>query len=100
MDTTLPWTVERRRILTDAGAPLRIKYVRSVNDPNDFDAAFREALAARLATELNEELTQSNTKDEKLERRLARQYQRAKLADARESASDPLPEDDWMIARS
>lgn len=100
VDTTLAWKVEGRRILTDAGAPLRIRYAQAVTDPNQFDAAFREALAARLATEMAEELTQSRTVDEKLARRLARQYARAKIVDGQEGTPDTLPEDSWIEART
>lgn len=54
--------IEGRSILTNFPAPLQIRYVSQVTDPNVFDPLFREALAARIAVELCEEITQSNTK--------------------------------------
>lgn len=100
VNTTNDWKVEGKNILTDAGAPLEVKYIENVTDPNQFDANFREALAAMLASELNEELNQSNTKDEKMEARLRRIYGRAKSRDAQEGTPDEFPEDDWITVRA
>lgn len=56
------WQIEGRKIATDYDAPLEIRYVKDVEDPNLMDPLFREALSAKLALELCEELTQSNSK--------------------------------------
>jgi len=43
------WDIEGENIVTDLAAPLMIKYIKRVEDPNEFDAAFADALAAYLA---------------------------------------------------
>jgi hypothetical protein len=48
-DTREPWVVEGRKILTDAGAPLYLKYVARITDPTQYDSMFAETLSARLA---------------------------------------------------
>lgn len=93
------WIVEGRAILTDAGAPLQIRYIRRVDDPNLFDPLFVEALAARLAVELCEALTQSNTKRQALLEDYGRIVERARAADGQEGLPAPLAESPWVLAR-
>ena len=93
------WTSEGRMLLSDQGPALPLRYIRRVETPTDFDAAFVEALACRLALELCEEITQSNTKKADA----AQQY-RAALAEARranaiERAYQIPATDDWLLAR-
>lgn len=56
------WQIEGQNIITDDAAPLNVRYIKDVTDPNVMDVLFREALSAKIAMELCEELTQSNTK--------------------------------------
>lgn len=58
----LDWVLEGNKILTDIGAPLKLRYVARIEDPNEWDALFREALSCRIAAELAEDLTQSTGK--------------------------------------
>lgn len=58
----LDWKIEGRKILTDDVAPLYIRYIAKITDPNTMDAAFREALSCLMAHEMCEAITQSNTK--------------------------------------
>lgn len=60
------WEMEQGRILTDLAAPLKVRYIKRVDDPTAFDASFADALAAYLALyfapsvkELDEGLTQA-----------------------------------------
>jgi hypothetical protein len=46
-----PFVVEGRTVLTNAAAPLKIKYIARITDPAQYDAMFVEALIARLAAE-------------------------------------------------
>lgn len=100
VDTDLAWKVESRKILTDAGSPLNIIYIKSVTDPSEFDGLFIEALASRLAVELAEPLTQSNTKKEAAWREYVEAKSMAKSGDAQEGTPDTLPEDEWINARA
>lgn len=58
----LDWRIEGRKILTDDTAPLYIRYINKITDPNTMDATFREALSCWMAHEMCESLTQSNSK--------------------------------------
>lgn len=72
------WKLENGEIRTNDAAPLNIRYVSRVTDPNKFDALFTEALSAKLAMEMCEELTQSNSK-----RQLSAQEYQEIIRDAR-----------------
>ena len=98
-DTSHDWQVEGRKILSDAGAPLNILYVRQETDPTQYDLLLVEALAARLAAELAEALTQSNTKKEAAERQYLDVLSRARRADAQEGTARQLTRSTWLEAR-
>lgn len=93
------WAVEGRRVLTDFGPPLSIRYVRRVDDVPQWDALFRSVFAYRLAMELAEVRTQSNTKDERLERRYRGELHRALRAGALESPPVRVPDDTYTLSR-
>lgn len=93
------YRIENNMILTDIGAPLKIKYVARVTDTGLWDAGFVSVMASRLAVELCHRLT---SKDEYIPT-LQRDYRTAILdaarANAFEKAPEPLPDSAWMLAR-
>lgn len=93
------WRVEGRKILTDIGAPLKIRYIARVEDTGQWDAAFTEAFACRLAAEVCERLTQSNTKRELAWGEYKNAIRAALTADAIEAAPEPIPDTEWVLAR-
>lgn len=98
-DTKLPWVVEGRKILCDAGTPLPIRYMRKATDSNEYDPLLTSVLAQRLAVEICEELTQSNSKKEFEVLRYETLLTQAKAADAQEQSPVEFEEDDWLDAR-
>lgn len=96
---TLDWQIEGRKIYTDDSAPLYIRYVAQVTDPNTMDPLFRELLASRMAVEMCEELTQSNTKKAALRDEIKETIAEAKRTNAIENVSAETPEDTWLTAR-
>jgi len=50
------------QIQTDLTAPLKVEYIRRVENTGEFTALFVEALASRMAMDAAEELTQSDSK--------------------------------------
>jgi hypothetical protein len=56
-ETDRAWTLEGRKILSDALPPLEIVYLRKREDPQEFDPLFRATLSAALAVEVAEALT-------------------------------------------
>jgi hypothetical protein len=93
------WRIEGRKILTDIVAPLKVRYVRREDDTGQWDAAFTEAFACRLAAELCERLTQSNSKRELAWEEYKLAVRMAVQANAIESAPEPIPDTEWVLAR-
>lgn len=93
------WHVEGRKVLTDIGAPLKIRYIARIEDTGQWDAAFTEAFACRLAVELAERLTQSNTKRQLAWDEYKQAVSMAVRADAIEGAPEPIPDDTWILSR-
>lgn len=91
--------IENGRIVTNMSAPLEIRYVANISDPNEMDALFREVLSSELAVELCEELTQSNTKKPELKDDLKDLYRVAAKVNAIERPSQQPPEDTWVTVR-
>lgn len=93
------YSIEGGAILTNIDAPLPIRYVRRISDPNAFDALFCEAFACRLAAECCEPITQSATKKQAA----WQEYQRAITAAVRVNAVQRPPsaigDDTWIEAR-
>lgn len=98
-DPDKDWLVENGKILTNDSAPLNVKYVSRVTDPNLMPPLFQKALSAELAFELCDEITQSNTKKESLRTDADAALARAKRSNAIQKPAQQLPEDDWVSAR-
>jgi len=94
------WVIEGRKIATDWTAPLDLRYISQITDPNTMDATFREALASKLAYELCEEITQSNIKKRANLDDYTTAIAEARKTNATETVSEEGPEDSWVLARS
>lgn len=96
---TPDYRIEGRHLLTDLGAPLKLRYIKRVTDPAQFDAAFAESLAARLAYEIALKLTGSRSIKEDAASDYAASVREAIGANAIETPPEPLPDDSWVLAR-
>ena len=95
----LDYVLEGNKILTNIEAPLKLRYIAQITDPNQWDPCFREALACRIAAEIAEDLTQNASK-----RQLAwEEYKQAMVAAVRANAVERQPvmlgDDAWVIGR-
>lgn len=99
LSNDLDWTIEGRNIVTNDSAPLEIRYVYNVTDPNEMDALFREALSAKLAAALCEEITQSNAKLVAANDAYKEAIAEARRANAIEKQAEKPPEDTWVTCR-
>jgi len=89
-----------RAIVTDAAAPIQIRYVMRITDPNEFDVCFAALFAARLAQETAEDITGSNAKSDRLERWAKLALSEAKRLDAIEEPPEELPDEgNWLASR-
>jgi hypothetical protein len=93
------YSIESGRILTDFDAPLKVRYVKDVTDPGQFDALFVEVMACALADELCEALTQSNQKRQLLAEQRKVALREAARVGAIEKPPVGIPDDGWMLAR-
>lgn len=95
----LDWTVEGNLILTDIDAPLKLRYISRVEEPNSWDSNFREALASRIAMEICEDLTQSDTKKAAAQNDYKRAITQAIRIGSIEKPSVVPPDNQWIISR-
>jgi len=93
------WIIEGKKILTDEGGPLNVRYTKRVTDVTEMDPLYVESLACRIAIELCEELTQSNSKKESLKDEYKTAIREARKANAFDRIAQSSPEDEWITVR-
>lgn len=93
------YQIEGRKILSDAAAPLQIRYLADIREPALFDASFTECFAIRIAITIGNQIAGSSF-DEGLN------WQKYRLAlrdagrnDALENPGIEQEESDWLLAR-
>lgn len=93
------WSVEGGKILTNIQAPLKLRYVRRVDNSGEFDPLFVQSMACRLAVEACEKITQSTTKKQELAAEYKLNLRAAVRCDAIENPPDELPWGSWLDSR-
>lgn len=94
------WEIEADAVLlTNAEAPLPLRYVARVEDTTRYDSTFIEVLACRLAAEVCEELTQSTTKKESAKDDYKLAMSVAIRANAIELPPQTIQDDSWLLGR-
>lgn len=96
---TLDYTIEGRKILTEYGAPLYLRYVYRAEDPTQFDNAFAETFAARLAYELVTALSDSTSRKEMAWADYQSALRDAVRSNALQQPAQSLPDDSWIAVR-
>jgi len=94
------WIIEGGYILSDDTAPLHVRCVMKIDDPNLFDPSFSDALWAEMAYEMCEQLTQSNTKKEACAAAAKKAVEAAKKVNAIEKVPQVAAEDEWITKRA
>lgn len=93
------FAIEGGALLTDLGAPLKIRYVFDNTDPGTYDPLFAKLLACALASEACEEITNSTQK----RAAIGEDYKAARIEAVRVGAIERPPQgfadDSWMLAR-
>lgn len=93
------YRIEGRDILYNAAGPLKIRYMKSITDPNLFDAAFVTAFAAYIAMKFAIPLADSTSKKQEAEADFKMAISAALRANAIEVAPVPIADDTWVISR-
>jgi hypothetical protein len=92
------WRLEGRMIVTSVEAPIYLKYIRRVEDPNNFDSLFVETFIAKLQWEWAENLV----KDASLSAALLTEYvgkrDEAGYVTESEGKMEPRPAGTWFEA--
>jgi hypothetical protein len=96
---TQEYMIEGNLILTNIAAPLKLRYIARVEDPNQWDVNFREAFASRLAMEICEDLTQSETKFQRAASDYKRAITQAIRTNSIEKPPSTPPDNTWIISR-
>lgn len=94
-----PYAIEGETLLTDFGAPLKIRYVRDVTDAGTFDALFCDMLAARLAYEACYSITQSREGQNEAKEDYRASAREASISNAIAKPPQGLLDDSWMMGR-
>lgn len=98
-DPYCDWQLEGRKIYTNDGATMKLRYIADITDVNQWDENFREMVSAKMAEVMCEEITQSNSKLANV----IRAYKDARMEAKKNNAFETIPatpEDDaWVNSR-
>lgn len=93
------WRIEGLYIVTADAAPLDIRYIADIDDPNYYDALFIEAFASKLAMEICKQVTGSTSAKAQAKIDYDDAIAEARRIGAIEKAAQEFPEDTWLNAR-
>lgn len=93
------WAIEGDYLLTNFPAPLKIRYVRDITDPGQFDPLFVDMLAAKLAFEACYDITQSRDGQRAAGDDYKSAMREAAISNAIAKPPQGLPDDSWMLGR-
>jgi hypothetical protein len=93
------YRIEGGSILTDAAAPLKIKYVARITDTGLWDASFVNVMASRLALELCQRLSNDGAQIPLRQQDYKQALMDAMRANAFEKAPEALPDSSWVLSR-
>lgn len=86
-------------ILSNAAAPLRIRYLIDVPEPAEWDASFVTVFAMCVAWQIADRITGDATRVQLAEKKYLRALSQAKRVDARENPQVPSEPTEWELAR-
>ena len=93
------WEIEGGAILTDYPAPLHIRYLKRVENPERYPASFIEAFACKLAIEICARITGKNSAKETLWQEYKFAISEARRVDAIQRAPQRLQDGAWSLSR-
>lgn len=91
-----PWRIEGRKILTNYGAPLKVKWLVNSKPVGEWDISFCKLLAADIAEYLQPKMGENIAKRIKEWRFEA--WAEAAMTNAIEDPSEPVADDTWLAA--
>lgn len=94
-----PYSIEGHQLLTDFGAPLKVRYVKDVTDPALFDPLFCEVIASKLAYEGCYAILQSRDGQRQAMEDYKEALRQAGLANAIAKPPQGMLDDSWVLGR-
>lgn len=93
------WQLEGRKILADATGPLKIRYLRNVTEPAEFDPLFAKAFALRIACAIGNRIAGSVFKEELNWEKYRKALAEARQSDAMENPPIQPYESEYITSR-
>jgi hypothetical protein len=94
------WRIEGGQLLTDVGAPLRLRYIARVEDVSQWDAMLLDVVAAKLAASIAFTVTSNASLAAQMLQAYQQMHAEARRMDAREASQDEeVTADLWSLAR-
>lgn len=99
-DQPVEWVVEGRRLLTNEGTSIKLKYIKRITDTNEFDSLLVDAIALKIGIKICMPLV----KDQKIKDSLIKELElvalpEARTIDAQEGSGQQYVVDDWERSR-
>lgn len=94
------YRIEQRKILTNLGAPLDVKWLINSTEIGLWQPCFAKLMAADLAETLNPRITESEAVSQRLAQWRFRAWSEANFANAIEDPPEPLADSDWLAAHA
>lgn len=95
----IPFEIEGRKILTNAKAPLKVRYLRYMEDPSLCTPMMAKAIAARLATVIGRGVTGKETYVQLAEQQYDEIMMKAEQLDALNMSAGDVVLNDWTEVR-
>lgn len=98
-EKTRDYEVEGQYILANVGAPLQLRYVRTVANPAEWDALFTEVYSYVLASKIAFRLAGMRSLADSLFARAIAMLEPATNVDGQENLPVEIPDGDWINCR-
>jgi hypothetical protein len=98
ISSDLEYKIEGRKLVTNQGT-IYLVYVALVTDPNEFDVALQEAIAAQMAADLAYAITNNATLAKNYQEQADERLREARFVDATENSLGVIESNEFVDAR-
>ena len=98
INSDLDYKIEGRKLVTNQGT-IYLVYVALVTDPNEFDVALQEAIAAQMAADLAYAITNNATLAKNYQEQADERLREARFVDATENSLGVIESNEFVDAR-
>ena len=98
ISSDLEYKIEGRKLVTNQGT-IYLVYVALITDPNEFDVALQEAIAAQMAADLAYAITNNATLAKNYQEQADERLREARFVDATENSLGVIESNEFVDAR-